>query len=160
MRFLVAAALTLAVFGCRAETAEDPPSIRHLLATPEPVLFEEPTHWIIEAADKDPDAVLVVEVSVPGLIEDASYRFPLKRWEAPGNYRPPFVVHGDAGGVNVLGATADTIKVEADFSGRGQNGKEIAVTQSFSVPWLGAFDGDFSGTGRIRARFERVAPKR
>jgi len=160
VRLLTAAALTLALVGCRVETAEDPPSIRHILATPEPIPFEEPTHWIIEENAREPDAVLVVEVSVPGLVENASYRFPLKRWEAPGDYRPPFVVHGEAGGVNILGATTDTIKVEADFSGRGPDGKEIAVTQAFSIPWLGEFEGDFSGTGRIHARFERVAPKR
>jgi hypothetical protein len=170
MKRFAAAGLTVTVLACGSAHVEDPPSIRHVLATPEPIPFEEPTHWVIEQAHSEVDAVLVVKVSVPGLFDDAAFRFPLQRREAPGNYRPPFTANDDvaaddedegySGGVNILGATADTIKVEADFVGRGENGKDVNVTQTFSIPWLGQFDGDFNGTGHIRAAFERVPPNR
>ena len=171
MKKLATFALTLTALGCGgAGHVEEPAAIKHMLATPEPVPFEEPTHWVIEQARTEVDSVLVVSVSVPGLFDGAAFRFPLSRREAPGNYRPLFTASDDvtaddedegySGGVNILGATADTIKVEADFTGRGQDGKDINVTQTFSVPWLGQFDGDFNGIGHIRAAFERPTPNR
>lgn len=169
MKKLAAVAVVLGALGCGSGHVEEPASVKQVLATPAPAAFE-PTHWVIEQARSEVDAVLVVKVSVPGLLEDAAFRFPLSRREAPGDYRPPFTADDDvtaddedegySGGVNILGATADTIKVEADFVGRGENGKDVNVTQTFSVPWLGQFDGDFNGVGHIRAAFERPTPNR
>jgi hypothetical protein len=108
---------------------------------------------------------------VPALFDQKSYRRSLKRWEAPGDHAPTFEMRGEAadspdrrtgyvGGVNVMGATSDTVKVEVEFSGTGPDGKRVDVSRTFSLPWLGQFDGDFDGIGRIHAAFERVPPNR
>jgi len=151
-----AVVLLVAALSCRGEA----PQTTHLAATPEPAAPVEPARWIIEEAERDPDAVLVVEVSVPGLFESKAYRRPVRRRQVPEDYTPVFELTGETvGGVNILAATGDTLKVEADFGGEGPGGKRIDATRTFSLPWLGEFKGVLVGGGQVHAWFERPAAR-
>jgi hypothetical protein len=129
---------------------------------------EEP-HWVYtEVSDPEADAILVVVLNIPGLVDAEEYRFPLKRhldptysegtnaninWSADGVSKDGHGI-GCSGSINLLEGDATHVTVQVSVSGTDENRNHITVEEKIQVPWLGKIEKKLDQGGSIAAGFE------
>jgi hypothetical protein len=121
-----------------------------------------------EVEPAEAEAVLIIEVVVPGFIKMEQRQFPLKRdrsgehggWLGYGFWLSSGGGHGVNrrsrynGSVSIQGQSVDRLTVELDLDWTTEDGEKGKATEAVELPWLGSARKELNRGGWLHAYFD------